>query len=70
MFNISEPLVCEPGWEKFQDSCYLFSASYGNWNSGKVQINITLLTTYLYAYFIQIMGYDILVYKYPGIFRI
>ncbi|XP_078333091.1 perlucin-like protein [Crassostrea virginica] len=31
-----EPLVCEPGWEKFQDSCYLFSASYGNWNSGKL----------------------------------
>lgn len=35
----SEPRVCEGGWEKFEESCYLFSLSYGTWNSGKVWLS-------------------------------
>ncbi|XP_061177914.1 protein PIF-like [Saccostrea echinata] len=30
-----EPRVCDAGWEKFGQSCYLFSLSYGSWNNGK-----------------------------------
>lgn len=30
-----EPRVCEGGWEKFEESCYLFSLFSGTWDSGK-----------------------------------
>lgn len=38
-FFFSEPRVCEGGWEKFEESCYLFSLSSGTWDSGKVWIS-------------------------------